>query len=148
MADKILELSTLIDRPIIVIDGERYEIRSPEELSVLDHHRLTKQGKALDVLMAGEDLSIPQHRELESLLASISDFIMVGVPEDVRLKLTDTQRMDVAEVFIALPLRKHLANLSAMLEKMGEGESTGEKSPHGFNDSTAATPTGGSGALQ
>ena len=144
----ILDLDTLIKRPVIAIDGKRYEILSPDELSVLDHHRLTTQGKRLDELLAGPDLEPEDERELSKLLADITDWIMVGVPAEVREKLSDAQRMEVGEVFTALPLRKHLMNL---MQEAGAGTKKPGKPPIGgrrsrsSRSSTAATPTDGLG---
>ncbi len=112
MAESVLKLSTLIERPTIIIDGESYEIMSPDELSVLDHHRLGSQGKRLDALMSKEYLDEEGEHKLSSLLRAISNFIMVGVPDDVRDKLSDAMRTEIAEVFTTLPLRKHMTALS------------------------------------
>ncbi len=112
MAESVLSLTTLIERPTIIIDDVSYEIMSPDELSVLDHHRLGIQGKALDALMSKPKLNAGSEKRLTSLLRDISDFIMVGVPDDVRAKLSDAMRTEIAEVFTTLPLRKHLTALT------------------------------------
>lgn len=143
MATPILDLSTLIERPKIVIDGQHYEIMSPEELSVLDHHRLGAQGRRLDELMGLDRLDDNEERELSDLLGSISDFIMVDVPTDVRLKLTDAQRMEISEVFTALPLRKHLTVMAEAMQ-VAEAKSIGGKRRRASNASTAVRRTGGS----
>ena len=143
MATPILDLSTLIERPKIVIDGQPYEIMSPDELSVLDHHRLGSQGRRLNELMELDTFAGAEDGELLKLVHDISDFIMVDVPDEVRAKLSDAQRMEISEVFTALPLRKHLTTLA---EAMGaaEAKSTGGKRRRASNASTAARRGGGS----
>ena len=42
MARNILELATLIDRATITVDGKGYELLNPEELSIVDTHRVGK----------------------------------------------------------------------------------------------------------
>ncbi|KKM84735.1 hypothetical protein LCGC14_1296260 [marine sediment metagenome] len=112
MAESVLKLSTLIDRPTIIIDDVSYGIRSPDELSVLDHYRLGSQGKKLDALMDEPELDDEGEKKLSTLLHAITDFIMVDVPADVRVKLSDAMRTEIAEVFTTLPLRKHLTALT------------------------------------
>ena len=107
----VLDLDTLIKRPIIIIGGVRYEILNPDELSVVDHHRLTTQGQRLDALMSDEEMDETTEQEVSQLLVEITDWIMVGVPPEVRAKLSDAQRMDIGSVFTALPLRKHLMSI-------------------------------------
>lgn len=139
MAKPLLEIETLIERPTIIIDEESYEIRSPDELSVIDTHRLSSQGRRLDALMAKDKLSAVDKKQLSKLLTDISNFIMVGVPDDVGEKLSDTQRFEIAEVFTALPLQRHLAKALA-----AEAKSIGAKRPRGSRGSTAETRRGGS----
>ena len=148
MADSVLKLSTLIDRPTIIIDGVSYEIMSPDELSVLDHHRLSSQGKALEALMNVESLDDEGEKKLSSLLHNISNFIMVGVPDDIRSKLSDAMRTEISEVFTTLPLLKHLSAMSESLLVTGADKKTtkrtGAKSRRGSKGSTAGRRDGGS----
>ncbi len=143
MTASVLDISTLIERLKITVDGELYEIMSPDELSVLDHHRLEAWGRRLNQLMELDRLDDNEQREASAVLGSISDFIMVGVPEGVRTKLTDAHRLEVSSVFTGLPLRKHLR---AMAQAMGvtEAKSTGAKQRRASNVSTAGRQTGGS----
>lgn len=52
-APPLLDLNTLITRPTIVIDEKKYEIISPEELSILDSQRMVTRGQRMEELMAG-----------------------------------------------------------------------------------------------
>ncbi|KKM73939.1 hypothetical protein LCGC14_1405340 [marine sediment metagenome] len=131
MAKHVLNIATLIERPQIKIDEGLFEIKSPDELSVVDHHRLQSQGRRLEELMAQDTLNVIDEVELGKLLTDISTFIMVGVPEEVQAKLTDSQRTQVCEVFTSLPLRKQVESLMA-----AEATSIGEKPQRASNDST------------
>ncbi len=150
MADQVLDISTLIERPKIAIDGKFYKIRSPEELSVIDHHRMESQGRRMVELTALPKLEPIEENELKKLLHAISDFIMVDVPKSVRKKLTDAQRASVSEVFTALPLRKHMmamigeATAQAVKAAEAKPKSTGGKRRRASKGSTAGRRDGGS----
>ncbi len=118
-ATPLLDLNTLIERPKITIDGEPYEILSPDELTVVDHHRFAAWGKRIDKLMARDTLTKAQEKELGRVLGDLGDRIMVGVPEGLRGKLSDAQRMAVAEVFTRLPLQQRLERLAAGAKTAG-----------------------------
>ncbi len=140
MADTLLDLTTLTERPAIAIDGERYEILSPDELSIVDSHRFQQWGLRLDVLMKQPELSDDDADELTGLVRKLSDRIMVGVPDDVRANLTEGQRLQVAEVFTQLPRAKTETRKKTTKKP---NRSTGAKRRRGSNGSTAATPPAG-----
>ena len=137
----LIELTTVARRPKIAIDDELYEILSPDELSIVDCHRFAAWGNRIDALMAKASLSQKEERELGTILSDLSDRIMVGVPKDQRTKLGDAQRMEVAEVFTRLPLRKRLARLAAGGETTAGGPNGASSAPDP-NDSTAAIGIG------
>lgn len=142
----LLDLKTLVERPTIAIDGELYEILSCDELSIVDCHRFAAWGNRIDALMAKKALTKSEKKELGKILGDLSDRIMVGVPEALCAKLTDSQRMAVAEVFTRLPLQRRLARLAAGGPKDGSQQPTGASSSPASNASTAASPAGGSTA--
>jgi hypothetical protein len=144
----ILDLDTLITRPVVVIDGESYEIAAPDELSILDHHRLGHWGRRIDKLMEKPEINELEQAELTRLLTRLTDHILVGVPEPVRAKLSDGHRLSIAEVFTRLPLQRAIAKAARTLAAEGKTEgknSTGAKRPPASRDSTDATRGGGSG---
>ncbi|KKK65964.1 hypothetical protein LCGC14_2968830, partial [marine sediment metagenome] len=83
----LLDLKTLVERPTIAIDGELYEILSPDELSIVDCHRFAAWGNRIDALMAKKALTKSEKKELGKILGDLSDKIMAGVPEALRAKL-------------------------------------------------------------
>ena len=139
MAKALLELTTLIERPVIAIDGQRYEILSPDELSITDSARFEQWGRQLMKVQTG-DLDGENAGEISGILTKLTDWIMVGVPEDVREKLSDAKRLQVAEVFTTLFRRP--ATVKAAKQKKASRR-TGAKSRRGSNGSTAATPPAG-----
>ena len=137
-AGDVLKLTTLIERPTISIDGKRYEIVSPDELSVIDHQRFSAWGRRIDKLTAKDELSDEEESELHDALHELSDKIMIGVPQRLRKKLSDSQRLQVAEGFMMLSLPQRLRRAAAAAKSIGESSRRGSK------DSSAATRRGGS----
>jgi len=102
MARNILELATLTERSTITVDGKAYDLINPEELSIVDTHRVGKWGARVQELYAdlgnrGED----EIKELASLLDRLCRLLWLA-PAEVHDHLTDTQRLSVVTVFIAL----------------------------------------------
>lgn len=139
-AEPLLEIDTLVDRPKIVIDGYLYDILSPDELSVVDHQRFAAQGRRMEELMTRRSLTKAQERELTDIVDGLSQRVMVGVPEEVRAKLTSAHRLNVLEVFTTLPLQKRLKAMAAG----APNGSTGGRLRPGSSVSTAETPPAGS----
>lgn len=148
MAENILELRTLIERPSIKIDDAAYEIVSPQELSIVDSQRFTLWGEKMKALSAeGDDAG------LEALINDIAGRIMVSVPIEVAAKLSGVQKMAVVEVFTALLLQHKMAVAGAITKTMepglkaqaaSQGEATGETSSRASSASMVGRRSGGS----
>ncbi|SCW61821.1 hypothetical protein SAMN02927924_01700 [Sphingobium faniae] len=144
MTETLLDLDTLIVRPAIAIDGSRYEILSPDELSVLDSHRFGVWGRRIEALSQGDNADDAD--ELEELYEKVSRAVLVDVPEAVFARLTGSQRIAIVDVFTGLLLRSKLGVAGAMATAMGtatEGLWTGGGSFPGSNASTADRRAGG-----
>lgn len=146
-AAPLLDISTLIERPRIDIDGTMYEILSPDELSVIDSHRFASWGRRIDALNKADSEDPAAEAELDALVAKVARRICVGVPEDVFAKVPGKQRWAIIDVFTALLLRNGLKVAGAMKAATGptpdwmieaQGQlSTGASSSPGFSGSTA-----------
>lgn len=102
MARNILELATLTDRATVTFDGTAYELINPEELSIVDTHRVGKWGARVQELYADpENRSDEEIQELASLLDRLCRLLW-RAPTEIHDKLTDNQRLSVATAFIAL----------------------------------------------
>jgi acid phosphatase family membrane protein YuiD len=153
MADPILDLSTLVDRPKIRIDGTLYELRSPDELSVLDSQRLTSAGKRIDALAgasdpAGEDDS----GELAGLIDDVTRRVLVEIPETVFESLSQIQKLSICEVFTGLLLGRRMALAGAIARKLTDSPkdmpSTGAMPSRDSSASTVVIPKGGSSGIR
>ncbi|MBB99192.1 MAG: hypothetical protein CML67_06605 [Rhodobacteraceae bacterium] len=136
----ILELSTLIERPTIRIDGTLHELRAPDELSVMDSQYLTHAGKRIDALARTEDAD----ELLPKLLDEVIRRVTVELPEEVLGKLTESHKLSICEVFTGLLLRRRMAVAGAVARRLTG--STGEPSSPGSSAPSEETPPVGSPA--
>ena len=134
MAENILEIRTLIERPTILIDEKLYEILSPQELSIVDSQRFTLWGERMKALSADGD-----DDGLEALITDIAGRIMVGVPAAVADKLSGVHKLAVVEVFTALLLQHKMAVAGAITKTMEPGLKAGKADPTGAKSSRASS---------
>lgn len=152
----LLDLDTLTTRSFILIDEDRYFIRSPDELSVIDSHRFVRWVDRVQALQkadlgSDEDAQEARGQELAELIDTIVRNAVIDLPDDVFAKLSGAQRWSVVEVFTALLMRRAITVSGAMHKAAGtwtpEMESalglTGGSSSPGSSGSTAATRSGG-----
>jgi hypothetical protein len=108
----LLDLATLITRPVVRIDGALYELRSPDEVSVLEYARLTALGAKADALEMLEDPTEAQEAEYARLMDTICRKVLLA-PDEVHAKLTSDQRGAVALTFTRLRLMASLGTAGA-----------------------------------
>jgi hypothetical protein len=126
------ELQTHIIRRAIKIDGELYELRHPDEMSLTEQHYLLSRSQQIEATFRGEydpeSLAMAE-RSLRECVA----LLMPTLPAAVADSLTDMQRMAILQGFTsqALPLERV------------SGLSGGNSFP-GSNASTVADPATGS----
>ena len=141
MADApLLDLSTLIVRPTIDIDGTRYELFSADELPVLTSHRLSIWGRRIEAIDAATAES--DGDELGELIDNVCRAAIVDLPAEVFAALSGAHKRQVVDVFTALLLRNRLKAAGAMATAMGVPQ-IGERFFPGFNASLADRPAGG-----
>lgn len=150
MADKypepLLDLDSLIERPKITIDGQPYEIASPDELSVIDRQRLAWLGRKFDNLLKRDGSD--QSTELTKTLTALADIVLAPIPAEIRAKLSDAKVMAVIEVFTMLSHASRMqlagATLPQILKSLMAGlPATGEKPSPDSSDTMAATRQAG-----
>lgn len=146
MSEPLLNLDTLIVRPSIQIDGERFELFSADELSVTSSHRFSVWGRRIEQLEQSDSDDEATLSELDALYAQVARAAIVAVPDDVFIKLSGTNQIAIVDVFTGLLLRNRLGVAGAMataMETMTPGLWTGERLSPDFNASSAAIRAGG-----
>lgn len=113
MSKPVLKLSTFVDRPIVEIDGNRFELYNRSELSVLDGALLGKWLNEMSELEdALKDVSDPPTaaeqqqaaRHLELALKYVEK-VTVDLPLETRFKLTGDHAAAIIFHFLGLPQR-------------------------------------------
>lgn len=147
----VLDLDTLIVRPVIAIDDEIYEILSPDEISVIESHRFANAGRRIDAL--SEEPGEAAENELTALIDQVARKVLIGAPDAVFAKLSGAHKWAIVDVFTGLLLGKRLGVAGAMSRAMGTeleelkaafgNDPTGASASRGFSGSMAATPRGG-----
>jgi hypothetical protein len=118
MADPtpLLDLSTVITRPFVRIDGVAYDMVSPDELSVIDYARISAQGKRIgEIEELGAEATDEQKQEYERLLDTVCRRVLLA-PDEIHRKLTTQHRCAVAVTFTALRLTTSLEAAGATQE--------------------------------
>jgi hypothetical protein len=136
MAEALLTLSTLIDRPHIVIDGQAYELRQPQELSIANGAAAARVGQQLTALggkpMA--DLTDDEAAQIEGALAMLIAMILIA-PSAMLERLDSHQRLAIGQAFFAQPRRPTGTETAARRPR--PTPSTGARSSRGSSGSTA-----------
>lgn len=115
--DPILDIETLIARPVIAIDGKKYEMLSPAELSLQQSHMFARWAKRMEALQAS-DSDIDD--EMAVIVGQIVQLVVVDLPEEVFAKLSEEHRLEISQVFTGLLLRKRLGTAEATAMAMGQ----------------------------
>lgn len=129
----VLNLDSLIDRPVVVIDGKEYQLLTTAILPPIDVWRLSKFSRRLDELTSQADLTEDEERELERLPDRMCRLVL-HAPDDVHAALNPKQRMEVLATFIQPPQPLPPA------ESGQTTSSTGATSSLASPGSTEATP--------
>jgi hypothetical protein len=130
----LLNLDTLTTRPIIRIDGAPYEMRVPEELSIVDYHRLSRQGQRLDGLMSAPTLRPEEEQELATILDKLCHTILEA-PEATHAKLGDIHRLAIARTFTPL-LRASLEPAGGTVEAVNSPTVDAAQASNGKTETT------------
>ncbi len=148
----LLNIDTLVQRPVIRIDGVAYEMLNPGELSVLQTMRFVAQARRIEEL---QNAAIAEHaspdgapaEELERIADGIVRAVLPAVPAEVINRLSGARKLQVAEVFIMLLLQNRLEAAGAMADMVRQAtrvlEPTGASSLRASSVSTAATRANG-----
>ena len=101
----LLNLDTLVVRPLVAIDGKDYEMLNPGEVSILDLHRFGALGAEFEGItssvQADTDLTTEQVTAVSVALDRMVRMIL-RAPEDVLSRLTDVHRYRIIEAFNTL----------------------------------------------
>lgn len=104
MAEDILDILTRAERPKFKIDGKRYEMLHPNELSMLDFRELGKRGAAM-VAAANSFEETDNDTVFDQMIDdmnAILDTVAPGLPKKVRDKLNPFHVQKIVQAFMRL----------------------------------------------
>lgn len=133
----VLDLDTLIDRPVVVIDQKEYRLWTSDLLPPLDNHRVRKLLKRNDELALKEELTKAEEKELSTIFGEIVR-IVLDAPEAVQKKLVDKQRAEIIRTFQMPSLDLLMKVLAAAQATQGTSQTTGSPSPTASPGTTQA----------
>lgn len=153
----ILDLSTGVERPTIRINGQAYEMRTPDEFTWHQNQLINKRGRQFQNLVSRMDneegLTDQETDKLGNLSADMVDQLVVDLPEDVAEKLRPIHQLKIFEAFTKLSREMQEKNqpeaTAATQEPADKNQEAGESAPQSqqclpeSSDSTAGTPSGG-----
>ena len=130
MAENILDILTKVERPTFTIDGEKYEMRDPGELSMAEFHVLSKKGIEL-IAFAEQYTSDPDgsFNAIQICINELLDMVTPDLPADIRDKLNPDHVQQILDSFIGL----------SRIEPKPEEQPAPKKSSRGSRDSTAVS---------
>lgn len=142
----VLDLSTVVDRPFITIDGEKCEIRHPDEFSLIQQlrqQRLAERVMALVALMLEKQASEADEQEYTRIVDDSCRQVLIA-PDEIHRKLRDDHRLAIVKAFTELSLEttRQRAGAPAPIPDP-HAPSSGTSSSLASSDSTEATPSGG-----
>lgn len=95
MAKPILNLDSLIDRPVITLGEKEYWLLTPDILPPLQRHQFARDSARADALADKQDLTEEERQELAAIPNTLCRLVL-DAPEDVHAGLSDAQRMLIA----------------------------------------------------
>ena len=118
----LLSLDTLSERYTVVIDGVLREMLNPQELSIVDYHRLGKKGARLEAIMEADDPSEEEWAEARQIMDELCRSVLLA-PDEVHERLSDTHRLQVTNAFTGLLRGSKLPTAPVGVKRPSTGES-------------------------
>lgn len=139
----VLDLTTLIPRETIRIDGVRYDLRADKELSIFDLAQLEQTAAKIHKVETDSDRTAEQMEEYAHLLDKAVRLVLIA-PDALHAKLLVAHREAILWTFIGLS-RRGLAPTRAPRETTPAKArpTTRSRSARGSRASTAGRPATG-----
>ena len=100
----ILDITTLIERPQIRIDGKLYELFMRDEMSIFTAEKLRRLYNAITALEQPKKRSKAQEAHYLKLLREFVGLVVIALPTSVRAKLRRTHLVSIVYAFFQRPL--------------------------------------------
>jgi hypothetical protein len=95
----ILDLSTLVERPTVRIDGVEYTMSVPEDLGLRDLTTVERLRNRVNKVMAKEDVTDADVETVARALETMVRIILPELPGEVLARLSDVKRLAIVNAF-------------------------------------------------
>lgn len=103
----VLDLDSLSDRPVVIIDKTAYELLTPSVLPPLDAHSLSRYAERLAELMTKDTSTVTDEEKKElAVLPGLMCALVLDAPDEVRAKLNDRQKTAIVAAFLQPPRKQ------------------------------------------
>jgi hypothetical protein len=99
MGERILDLSTLADRPTVRVDNQDYDIKLPEDFNLLELIQYDRLERSMSNLGFGEEASEEEIVRLMAAIDAMTALIVPTMPVEVRKRLTSKQEIAIIGAF-------------------------------------------------
>lgn len=99
MAENLLSIDSSVEPDFVKIDGERYDLITVDDLSIVDQHVVMRSGKRMQILWEKEELSGDDVAELEKISDGLFRLVAPGIPDHVSARLKTNQKSRIANAF-------------------------------------------------
>lgn len=99
--EQLLDLDVLVERPRIRLNKVEYQLKHPDELSLVEYHLLGNKWKQFRAIVekSEDETSEADLNKAEQLVDEITRRVVMDAPEDVLAALTHSQRMKIGTFF-------------------------------------------------
>jgi hypothetical protein len=125
MAEKrkpLLNLTTLVERESISIDGVLYELKNADEFGLYDYARLVSETGKIEGALTDPELPEEEAKRFRDALDALTVVAFVSIPPAVVASLTETNKLQILAAFSELQSSRQ----AAALEKAKAAEPQGE----------------------
>jgi hypothetical protein len=96
---RILTLDTLAERPVVCIDKTDYTLKVADDFGLADLAGIQRMQIELAGLMAGAELTDVEIDRLAGVLDDLTALVLPDMPQDVRDRLRDGQKLSIIRAF-------------------------------------------------
>lgn len=100
MSKPLLTLSTLVERPVVEIDGAAYEMIVPDDVSLLELARMQRMQAKVQAISAKVESTEADVAAMAEQLEQLVAMILPELPGDVLARLSDVKRMAIISAFV------------------------------------------------
>lgn len=135
----VVTLDSLVDGTHVLIDGNPHELLTPKRIPWGDSKRFDRYWRRiLDLMQKEDNVTDAELDELDTLPDLMCRLVLLA-PNEVHASLTNPQRMDILNAFMATPLRTRSEG-EAMPEHLPGPSMTATPSPDSVGSTQALTP--------